>query len=388
MPTITFNQAKKFLNEITRKNHVAIITDADADGFTAGILFSNFLKNKEINHSNFIFTRNKSSFKNYNLKKFDTIIIADLAPSTIQEDLQLIKHKKTFYTDHHPPIQTPTQQLTTNEKRKATSEIADHHPDTQLTTHDSGHTTLKSKTFQEYRTKSEISSAKTTYNLTGGNKFMEAVANSTDAGSFQKENRKIIDKFLKKNKITFEQFNRQVGYKIVRTIDYFHKNPAKAFKILQSINSLKDLNKLNKYDRVIGKEIKKHVKQYNTKKQKIGKINFFYFKPKYPIKSSIINEISYTHPKQTYIFATPMINNKKTITLSARNQTKKIDMAQLLNKAISNLKNASAGGHIPAAGGAIQSKDLTQFKQNLKTESLLSKPQNSTTKTKSLKSQK
>ena len=150
MPKINLNQAKKFLENITTKNKVAIIHDNDADGFTAGILFHNFLKNKKINHSNFIFTRNKSSFKNYNLKKFDTIIIADLAPSTIQEDLQLIKHKKTFYTDHHPKNKEIPKQIL------------------------------------EYRTKSEISSAKTTYNLTGGNEFMEAMANSTDAGSQQK----------------------------------------------------------------------------------------------------------------------------------------------------------------------------------------------------------
>ena len=170
--------------------------------------------------------------------------------------------------------------------------------------------------------------------------------------------------------MTFQQFNRQVGYKIVRTIDYFYKKPAKAFKILSSINSLKDLNKLNRYNKIIGKEIQKHVEQYKNKKQKIGKINFYYFKPKYPIKSSIINEISYAHPKQTYIFATPTPNNKKIISLSARNQTKKIDMAQLLKIGIKNLENASAGGHIPAAGGTIQSKDLNQFKQNLKNNKL------------------
>ncbi len=155
-------------------------------------------------------------------------------------------------------------------------------------------------------------------------------------------------------------------FKITRTIDYLHNKPKKAFKILKSINSLKDFEKLNKYDHKIGKEIKKIIQQYKTKKQKIGKINFFHFKAKYPIKSAIINEISYTSPKQTYIFATPTANNKKIISLSARNQTKKIDMAELLNSGIKNLKNASAGGHVPAAGATIQAKDLNQFKQNLK----------------------
>jgi len=362
MPTINFNQARNFLNNITQKNKVAIIHDNDADGFTAAILLFNFLKNKKIESKTFSF--NRSNPKNYNLKKFDTILIVDLAPSIISKTIQTIQHKKVFYTDHHPATQTTTQQITTNKKqtdqRIANSDqlakSADHHPkDTQIP-----------KSILEYRTKSEISSAKTIYNLTGGNKIFETIANLVDAGWTQKENKKIINKFLKKNKITFGQFNRKVMFKITRTIDYLHNKPKKAFKILKSINSLKDFEKLNKYDHKIGKEIKKIIQQYKTKKQKIGKINFFHFKAKYPIKSAIINEISYTSPKQTYIFATPTANNKKIISLSARNQTKKIDMAELLNSGIKNLKNASAGGHVPAAGATIQAKDLNQFKQNLK----------------------
>ncbi len=338
MPTINLNQAKIFLNNITPKNKVAIIHDNDGDGYTAAILLFNFLKNKKIKPTIFSFDRNNP--QNYNLKKFDTILIVDLAPLLILKTLQTIKHKKVFYTDHHPK-------------------------DTQIP-----------KQILEYRTKSEISSAKTIYDLVGGNEFLKTIANYTDAGWLQKENRKILNKFLKKNKITSKQFNKQVIYKITRTIDYFYKKPNKAFKILKSISSLKDLSKLNKYDKIIGEEIKKIIKQYETKKQKIGNINFYYFKPGYPIKSLIINEISYANPKQTYIFATPTINNKKIISLSARNQTKKIDMAQLLKTGIKNLHNAAAGGHIPAAGATIQSKDLNQFKQNLKN----SKPFKQTTR--------
>ena len=327
MPKITFAQAKEFLNNINQNNKVAIIHHDDGDGYTAAILLFNFLKNKKIKTTALQFERDKSKFKN--LKKFDTIIIADLAPSFISKDLSSIKHKKVFYTDHHPKnAEIPKQIL-------------------------------------EYRTESEISSAKTIYNLVGGNELWKTMAQYFDAGWTQKENKKIINKFLKQNKIS-KQILQKIAYKISRTIGYFHKKPNKAFKILQSVKSLKDVNKLNKYDIIVGKEIQKLIKQYKTKKQKIGKINFYYFKPKYPIKSSIINEISYTNPKQTYIFATPTINNKKIITLSARNQTKKIDMAQLLKTGIKNLKHADAGGHIPAAGATIQSKDLNQFKQNIK----------------------
>ena len=325
MPKINFNQAKNFLNNITKKNKIAIIHHDDGDGYTAAILLFNFLKNKNIKSKTFSLNTNYQ--KKLNLKKFDTILIADLAPLIISKTLQTIKHKKVFYTDHHPK-------------------------DTKIP-----------KQILEYRTKSGISSAKTIYDLVGGNELLKAMAYSVDAGRTKKENRKIINKFLKKNNITSQQFKKQVEYKFTRTIDYFHKKPKKVFKILKAINSLKDLNKLNKYDKIIGKEIKKAVQQYKTKKQKIGKINFFYFKPKYPIKSLIIGEVSYANPKQTYIFATPTNNNK--ISLSARNQTKKIDMAQLLKTGIKNLKNAKAGGHIPAAGATIQSKDLNQFKQNI-----------------------
>jgi len=301
MTKITFDQAKQFLNNLTNKNKIAIIHHNDGDGYTAAILLHNFLKNKRIKTATFQFERSNSKINNKYLKKFDTIIIADLSPSIISKDLKLIKHKKVFYTDHHPKnIEIPKQIL-------------------------------------ELRTKSEISSAQTISKLIGGNKLWNTMAHYFDAGWLQKENRKIINKYIKKNKLSKQQLQK-IAYKISRTIDYFHKKPHKAFKILKSINSLKDLNKLNKYDRIIGKEIKKHINQYKTKKQKIGKINFYYFKPKYPIKSSIINEISYANPKQTYIFATPTPSNKKIITLSARNQTKKIDMAQLLRAGIKTLK--------------------------------------------------
>jgi len=355
MPKITLNQAKQFLNNLTPKNKIAIIHHDDGDGYTAAILLFNFLKNKNMKSSTFSFNRNKSKFKNYHLKKFDTILIVDIAPSLISKDLQTIKHKKVFYTDHHPD----TCHLSPVTSRSKASR-GDHHPKEENIP----------EQILELRTKSEISSAKTIYNLVGGNELLKTMAHSVDAGRLQKENRKIINKFLKKNKMTSEQFNKKVMYKIVRTIDYFHRKPHKAFKILKSIKNLNDLNKLNKYDKIIGKEIQKYVKQYKTKKQKIGKINFYYFKPKYPIKSSIINEISYDNPKHTYIFATPIPDNKKIISLSARNQTKKIDMAQLLKTGIKGLENANAGGHIPAAGAKIQSKDLSQFKQNLKNNKL------------------
>ena len=56
---------------------------------------------------------------------------------------------------------------------------------------------------------------------------------------------------------------------------------------------------------------------------------------------------------------------KTGLKLSARNQSKKQDMAALLKKGIQGLKDAVAGGHIPAAGGSCLREDLAKFKENL-----------------------
>jgi len=47
MPEITFQQAKEFLNNITRKDKVAVIHHDDGDGFCAGILYYDWCKLKK-----------------------------------------------------------------------------------------------------------------------------------------------------------------------------------------------------------------------------------------------------------------------------------------------------------------------------------------------------
>ena len=69
MPSISFIQAKEFLDNITDRDNIAIIHHDDGDGFCSGILFYDWCKKKGAKVENFVFLINKSSFKNYNLKK-------------------------------------------------------------------------------------------------------------------------------------------------------------------------------------------------------------------------------------------------------------------------------------------------------------------------------
>jgi len=106
------------------------------------------------------------------------------------------------------------------------------------------------------------------------------------------------------------------------------------------------------------------VEGFEKNKEVFGKIIFYYFEPKYNIKSMAINAMSFPRPGDVFVFATP--NEGVGIKLSARNQTRDYSMIDLLRAGIKGLENASSGGHVPAAGGFIQAKDLEKFKENLK----------------------
>lgn len=164
--------------------------------------------------------------------------------------------------------------------------------------------------------------------------------------------------------MSLDGFFRRVNYRIVRTGIYFHKNPRKVFNILKKLRTLKDLGKLDKYDKKVGSEIERNLKGFKKKKEKIGKVTYYQFYPKYPIKSAVITELSFKNPKRTFIFACPKLKN--IISLSARNQTGKVKMNDLLQECTKGFKGASAGGHDKASGATIQRKDLKKFKKNLK----------------------
>lgn len=324
MPKIKLIQARNFLKNIKNTDDISIIFHDDLDGLLSAIIFYRYCKKKKAKIRIIPFSRKYDKQKIS--KKSNKIIIADLAPSRIKDFLEKNKNKEIFYTDHH---------------------IKD---------------TSIPKEILEYRTKSEISSSKTAYKLCNGQEWLKIMSEMSDAGWKNKENKKEIEKFLNKNNISFKTLMEEYEYKITRTITYFQNNLIKAFKILNKIKNLDNIRKLNKYSNKIGLEIKNFVNNFDKNKEKIGKINFYFFEPKYQIKSAVINEISFSNPKEIFIFAVP---KKDEISLSARNQEGNNDMVKLLKKGIKKIENSSAGGHKRACGGKIPKEKLEQFKQNL-----------------------
>ncbi|MCD4771589.1 DHH family phosphoesterase [archaeon] len=328
MPQINQEQAKEFLNEISKKDKVAIIHHDDGDGFCSAILFYDHCISNGAKTKTFHYNHSKTKIENLPLKPFNKIIITDIATKRINGSIKTIKDKQILYTDHHPKFPLPEEIL-------------------QLITTDEGY----------------IPSSRTTYELLGQKKWLALIGTISDSADLYKENDQFINDFLKENNLTLEEFQTKYVYPLSDTIICLKKTPEKIFPLLSKISSLKKLKKLKKYSDKIEKEIARYEKRYEKEKEEFDGISFFYYKPKFPINKPLINIITRKYPGKIHLFLSP---KGKYVNISARDQTEKIGVNILLEATTKNLKDVKCGGHPRASGGQILAKDLEKFKQNIK----------------------
>ncbi len=197
--------------------------------------------------------------------------------------------------------------------------------------------------------------------------WIAAAGTIADAG-YQSWKR-FVDSVMKKYKVKIEKdiFETKFG-KVSIFLNYACSvgKPGLGFDILYKAEKYSDVLKseLTRYQKNIEKEINYYLKRHKSLAEFYPEIDLVFYEvsPKYNIKSSLINILSTKYyPNKTIIVA---ISNKE-IKLSARRQDGKVAVNDLLEKAVVGLKGASAGGHIPAAGGTVRKKDLDKFKQNI-----------------------
>ena len=330
MPQINFNQAKEFLENISQEDKIAIIHHDDLDGFASGILLYEYCKNKK--PTSIPTTLKNGTFAKIarELKNFDNILIADIPPSFISTNLETLNDKQILYIDHHQK-------------------------DTEI-----------SNFILELRTPSDkyIPASRTCQELTNKKQWLGVAGTIADVGYKYPENDKFINTFLQKNNISLKEFEKEVVHPIIAFLIYFSNNTSKAFEILKEIKNFNELETIKKYADEVETEIQAEVEKFKTKHEKIGETYFYYFEPKFKIKSIVGSNISLKNPEKTIIFATP--ENETTLNISFRDQEEKIDMSKMANETTKNLENANGGGHKRAAGGTILTKDLEKFKQNVR----------------------
>ena len=331
MPEINKQQAEEFLSNISKEDNVAIIHHDDGDGVCSGIILNEHCIKQGATTKTFTYHLSKTKLSELDLSAFNKIIITDVSVKAIQEDIKSIKNTQIFVTDHHPKYDLPNDVL--------------YFPTTA---------------------EGYIQASRTAYELTGIKKWLALIGVIADSGNLYKENDNFIKETLEELNLTLEEFQKKYSHIFSDTIVYFADTPEKIFPILAEINSLHDIEKLQKYAKVIEEEIQKHVKGYKANKEKIGNINLYQFEPKFQVKGIVAAILSRGNQEETFIFFSQKDSDPNLLGISARDQSPNANLPKLLEAATKDLENSNCGGHPRASGGQIQTKDLEKFKNNLK----------------------
>jgi single-stranded DNA-specific DHH superfamily exonuclease len=328
---INLNQAKEFLEGINGKDNVIIFTHKDLDGFASGILFLDYCKKKGSKVDVKIINYGESRMFDVNLDSYNKILIADLAPSAVSEDLFKLEDKEILYTDHHQ-----------EEEKFPIPEFV-----------------------LELRTISEgyIPSSRTCYEICGGKKWVSVLGTLSDMGQLHKINSEFLEEFYSENKVSYEEMFEYVK-KVNNTIVFFSASMESFYKIAE-LESLQDIVKLEEYYMPVEKEFERLEKEFNINKEDFNNIVYFFMESKYSlIKSPFTTATSFKEKEKICVFCTPQKEN--IISISGRNQSRKYDVCKILQDCVSGLKEGKAGGHKVAAGGQVDKSDLEKFKERLK----------------------
>lgn len=331
MTKINIEQAKQFLEKINEKDSVMIFTHKDLDGFASGILLLDYCKKRGSKVNVKIINYGDARISDSDLGLYNKILLADLAPSSVSEDLFKLEGKEILYTDHHQ-----------EEERFPIPEFV-----------------------LELRTTSEgyIPSSRTCYEICGGKKWISVTGVISDKGDSDDINKKFLEEFYSENNINYEGMFEYVK-KINNVIVFFSANIESFYKIAE-MESLHDVESLKEHYEPVEEEFTRLKKEFNEDRKYIGNIVYFYLESKYSLlKSPFITGISGEKKEKIYVICSPKKNNETSI--SGRNQSREYDVCKILQDCVFGLKDGFAGGHKVAAGGQVHNSDLEKFKENLK----------------------
>lgn len=346
-------KAAEFIRGIDGK--VAIIYDNDGDGIGAASIISKAFKNifgkypKAEAKTNDPFFINQNTFQA--IKDFGFIITVDISfdekPSYI---LKLAKKSKILIIDHHQ----------IHENLNKYKNIAHVNPELWKTKFPSyGYCVSKIA----YDALSEITNTENLDWLAG----MGIVNDKCEI--FWKT---FLDDIYRKYKITSKEL--RLVNDIVNS-GYYHsglKGVQTAYKACLEASSPSDITKartpssekLKRFYNSIEREIATVIKNWKKNAEIIENKKLIILKlhTKSSINSPISTKISEEKPHYTVVV---MREKDGMIFTSLRHQDKKVNCGELAGNATKNLENAKGGGHVPAAGASIMSKDWKVFKKRL-----------------------
>lgn len=125
-----------------------------------------------------------------------------------------------------------------------------------------------------------------------------------------------------------------------------------------------DIGDLTAYASKVKGEVERLVQSFEREKEVFPKGFLFVFEPRFPCGSMISTIVSGNYLTKIIITVRPD-PHLDIYHISVRRQDKQEDMAAFLKNLVSGLEGADGGGHVPAAGGHFQKKDLVEIKRRL-----------------------
>lgn len=325
-------EAKKYLDNISQLDKVLVIHHTDLDGIASGILLFDYVR-KMTNKVSQIAVDYKQKFNYKKYAKFNKIIFCDLSFDGVHSLVSLLnkKDKDILFIDHHPKGKNIPENIITyyNDKNKYT-------PCSQMI-----------------------------QKLTDGKYWLGVAGTLSDYGHKYKENIPYINYFLKKEKIELNWFLENIVFVLSNSITYFNKNLSKIFFLIKRMNNYNDINRIKMHSDKVSKDIENIYNKYFDNHEILGKINFYFMKSKYPLKSTIVTKISSEYPYKIFVIAEQDMSNKNIINISGRCQKGNVDIPKMFKESMKGFKNSNSGGHKAAAGGSFPKAYLSTFKNRL-----------------------
>ncbi|MFA5071690.1 MAG: DHH family phosphoesterase [Candidatus Pacearchaeota archaeon] len=328
-----------FLDGITKKDKVAIISHIDLDGISSALFLQEILKSKGIKTKVLEFTEVGSGAfsklpKKFKKKKITKIFMSDINEESDYENFEKLKNEfEVFLIDHHP-----SENKTKDNVLKTKSEHC--------------------AAWIIYNLGSKITNLEKLKTLVCATMITEFSYNNENNFNFLKQN---FPDLTKDNLMDSEPGN--LSETINAGITYFKGDERKIFDLVLKGKT----KKLEKYHKIIQKEIQNLIDEFHKKAEFYSEKNlyFYYASPKFSLTSAVATILSLEFPDKTIIIASDVKNEKDFVKVSSRNQSGNVNLNELMKKGIVGLENASAGGHIMASAAKFMKKDLEKFKQNI-----------------------
>jgi oligoribonuclease NrnB/cAMP/cGMP phosphodiesterase (DHH superfamily)/ADP-ribose pyrophosphatase YjhB (NUDIX family) len=148
--------------------------------------------------------------------------------------------------------------------------------------------------------------------------------------------------------------------KINSAMTYYRGDLDHVYEIVKN----RDLEKLSEVHDIIEDEVNKLVDDFseNEKFYPEKELHLYELKSSFRLSSTLSSIISKMKGKGTFVIYQKW---KDGVHISARNQGDYLDMGELLQESITNLEGASGGGHKRAAGARVNESDLKEFLENV-----------------------